>query len=135
MQIAIVPLTADSRTTATVQAFERELAKEHNVTFFKFGASNIRLGYFDFIVFGAAPASFLSKKLPSSVKSYLDSCGSLMGKRCYAFSMKWGWGANGSNLLLMKELEAQGLVVALSDVINSSAAVPILVKRLPLKIG
>lgn len=76
-----------------------------------------RLTIYDYLVVLSEPISALSAKIPSYIVKYLENAGQVSGKRC-ACVISGGIRKNKALLNLMRDVESQGIIIKISEVIK-----------------
>jgi menaquinone-dependent protoporphyrinogen IX oxidase len=79
-----------------------------------------KLTGYQYLVIGGAPISFFSGKISERISPYLKNSGMLSGKRSYAFIRKKGLASSKALKNLMIEMEKEGMMLKISDVLYSS---------------
>ena len=92
--------------------------------------TNVKLTMYEYIAVGTAPLSLFSKKLDSSLETFIKNAGTVSGKRCYAFVKKRGLRTFRVLQGLMKILEREGVILKTSDIINSREEAAYIGKKL-----
>lgn len=92
-----------------------------------------KLTAYQYIVIGASPISFFTGEISEKVGEYLNSSGMLSGKRSYAFIRKKGLGSTKALRNLMMEMEKEGMMIKISDVLYSTAEAKSAGQRLHIK--
>lgn len=95
--------------------------------------SDKKLTGYEYIIIGASPISFFSGKISDKVGKYLNSSGMVTGKRSYAFIRKKGFGSTKALRNLMMEMEKEGMMLKVSDVLYSTVEAEAAGKRLHIK--
>ncbi|MCK5154784.1 MAG: hypothetical protein KAQ69_00030 [Spirochaetales bacterium] len=80
--------------------------------------SDKKLSFYNYIIFGTETISMIGGKLPRNVTSYLAQCGSISGKRSFAFVLKKGFRTGRTLSLLMKAMEFEGMFLKYSEVLK-----------------
>ena len=92
-----------------------------------------KLTGFEYILIGTAPISFFTGKISERISTYLKNSGMLTGKRSYAFIRKKGLASSKALRSLMKEMEKEGMMLKISDVIFSAEEAEAVGKKLHIK--
>lgn len=95
--------------------------------------SDKMLTSYEYIVIGASPLTIFSGKISEKISTYLKNSGMLTGKRCYAFIRKKGFASSKALRNLMHEMEKEGMMLKISDVIYSSLEAEAAGKKLHIK--
>lgn len=91
------------------------------------------VSYYDYLIIGAEGISGFGGKIPENVSTFLKNCGSISGKRCYAFVSKAGIRANKTLQTLMRIMEGEGMFLMSSDIIDKEAQASAIGKRLHIQ--
>ena len=94
---------------------------------------NTKLTIYNYIVIGTEAISTFGGKIPDKVSTYLANGGMISGKRSYAFVVKTFFGAVRALLRLMKTMEAEGMFLKNSQIIQSELEAEEIGKRLHVK--
>lgn len=95
--------------------------------------SDKKLTGYEYILIGTSPISFFTGKISEKVRNFLNNSGMLSGKRSYAFIRKKGFGSSKALRNLMKEMEKEGMMLKVSDVLYSTVEAEAAGKRLHIK--
>ncbi len=136
MRVAIVYFESGNRDVKKIaEALSRGISSENHITELINGEfeTDKRLTSFDYIVFGSSPVSFFSGKISNKISTYLKNSGTLTGKRSYAFVRKKGVASSRSLGNLMKEMEKEGMMLKVSDILTSVDEAEIIGKKLHIK--
>lgn len=95
--------------------------------------SDKKISYFDYLLVGSETISALGVKLPNRVTSYLGQCGTLTGKKSFAFILKKGLRTGKTLLALMKAMEHEGMFIKYSEVLQNRAEAREIGKRLKIQ--
>ncbi len=137
MRIAVVYFS--DRTNGNILALARGLAdgletRGHQVDVINGDADvNLKLTTYRYIVVGAPAANFWGGAISSKVAGFLASCGTVSGKRSFAFIKKGIFRNQKTLLALMKTMEHEGMFVKNSDIIASSESAKIIGSKLNIK--
>jgi len=134
--ILLIPGTADRKQLMNIASgLSKGLESQgHNADIIDSSLDNdIRLTVYQYLIVGAYAGGVFKGKISQQVPSILKNSGTISGKRCYAFVPKRITGAQGSLNKLMTEMEKQGLMLKLSDIINSHEEAQEIGKRLHIK--
>ena len=102
----------------------------HNVDILNIADSDgTRLTIYDYVIIGTEPVSFFSAGVSPSLRKFLENAGMVSGKRCMAF-VSGGLRKNRLLLNLMKEMESQGMILKLSEIIRKEDEALAIGKRL-----
>jgi flavodoxin len=88
------------------------------------------ISYYDYIAVGTTSLSWWKSALPSKVETFLRQCGTISGKRSFAFIVKRGIRQGKTLQLLMKVMEGQGMYLTFSDTLANPAYAKEVGKRL-----
>ena len=92
-----------------------------------------KLTSYEYIVVGASPLSFFLGKISDRISTYLKNSGMLSGKRSYAFIRKKGFGSSKALKSLMMDMEKEGMMLKISDVLYSAIEAEAAGKKLHIK--
>jgi menaquinone-dependent protoporphyrinogen IX oxidase len=124
MRVAIVFFSGRKRDLlmALSKAVARGVERQgHQVdTFDGIKDSNIRLTTYQYVVVGAEPVGSFGGKVPEGLAPFLANSGAVSGKKCYAFVSNARFGAAKSLTLLMKTMEAEGMLIKTSDILRNA---------------
>lgn len=124
MNVAIV-YAGNSREDKKLLEISKSLSKGlgaqgHVVSIFNaWTDTDARLTYFDFVVVGSCSTGFFSAKINDQLKKFLRECPGASGKRSFAFVTSSLRG-NKTLLNLMKIMEAEGMMLSVSQVIKNA---------------
>ncbi len=93
---------------------------------------NTKLTVYEYIAIGTEITSTFGGKIPDKVGEYLKSSGMVSGKRSFAYVIKSPFGAEKGLQRLMKVMEAEGMYLKFSDVLNSGPEAQEIGKRLSI---
>jgi flavodoxin len=123
MRVAIVFFSGRKRDLlmALSKAVARGIEKQgHQAdTFDGIKDSNLKLTMYQYVVIGAEPTGSFGGKIPDSLAPFLANSGAVAGKKSYAFVSKARFGAVKSLTLLMKRMEAEGMLIKTSDILRT----------------
>ena len=88
------------------------------------------ISYYDYIAVGTTAISFWGGKIPPVVSNFLKQCGTISGKRSFAFISKKGIRQGKTLQALMRSMESQGMYLTYSDVLSNRAYAKEVGKRL-----
>lgn len=88
------------------------------------------ISYYDYIAVGTVASSLWSGKIPEMVDRFLKQCGTISGKRSFAFIGKKGIRQGKTLQTLMRVMESQGMYLTYSDVLSNRAYAKEVGKRL-----
>ena len=94
---------------------------------------NARLTIYQYIVVATEPISLFGGKIPEQVGKFLSSAGQVAGKRSFAFVPKTTLGSTRALFRLMKIMEAEGMYLKSSEVIQSEVEAEEIGKRLHIE--
>ncbi len=89
-----------------------------------------KVSFYDYIAIGTDSINVFGGKIPSHVATFLGQCGTVSGKRCFAFINKGGIRKNKSLRALMDVMEHEGMYLKYSEIISSRAEAKEIGKRL-----
>lgn len=95
--------------------------------------SDKKLTGYEYIAIGTAPISMFRGRISDRISNFLNNCGTLSGKRCYAFVKKKGFGSAKALRNLMTEMEKQGMMLKISDILYSAEEAEAAGKKLHIK--
>ncbi|MFW5742587.1 MAG: hypothetical protein ACOCW3_03405 [Spirochaetota bacterium] len=93
---------------------------------------NTKLTIYEYIAVGTEVVSLFGGKIPPRVSEFLRSSGTVVGKRSFAFVTKKAIGAEKGLQRLMRQMEAEGMFLRLSDVLSSAPEATEIGKRLKI---
>jgi hypothetical protein len=96
---------------------------------------NVRVGIYDYVCFGTNGVSPLSGKTDAGLARRLDNIGSLSGKRCFAFVRKQMLFSEKLLSNLMRAMEAQGMFMRNSAIVQSAEDARLIATGLDLERG
>lgn len=88
------------------------------------------ISYYDYIAVGTVATTFWGGKIPSKVGDFLKQCGTISGKRSFAYIGKRGVRVGKTLQSLMRMMESQGMYLTYSDVLSNRAYAKEVGKRL-----
>lgn len=88
------------------------------------------ISYYDYIAVGTVATTFWGGKIPSKVGEFLKQCGTISGKRSFAYIGKKGIRQIKTIQALMHAMESQGMYLTFSDVLSNRAYAKEVGKRL-----
>jgi menaquinone-dependent protoporphyrinogen IX oxidase len=91
---------------------------------------NVRLTTYQYVAIGAENTGTFRGAVPEAVKSYLAAAGLLSGKKSYAFVLKSAFGSTRTLAMLMRYMEAEGMLLKNSDILRSAQEAEEIGKRL-----
>ena len=134
MRVCILYKDVSSSTSCKVVA--ESLAKGiqqqgHFVDLFNI-ATNLgkNISFYDYIAVGTSAANFFGGKIYPQIAQFLKQCGTISGKRSFAFITKRGLRKGKTLLALMKIMEKEGFYLTYSEVMSGSAFAEEVGKRL-----
>ena len=77
------------------------------------------ISYYDYIAVGTVATGLWGGKIPAKVGEILKQCGTISGKRCFAFIGKRGIRQGKTLQALMRVMESQGMYLTFSDVLSN----------------
>jgi hypothetical protein len=80
--------------------------------------SEKKLTFYNYLIFGTESATTFGGKIPKNVRTYLAQCGSVSGKRSFAFILKKGFRTGRTLSTLMKAMEFEGMFIKYSEVLK-----------------
>lgn len=80
--------------------------------------SEKKLTFYNYLIFGTEATTALGGKIPKNVQTYLAQCGSVSGKRSFAFILKKGLRTGKTLSTLMKAMEFEGMFIKYSEVLK-----------------
>lgn len=135
MQIAIVYAGKnrnDAKLQKIAQGFAKGLATQgHSVDTFDMHIDMDKsLTMYDYVIVGSTNLTSFGGSIPSLVSQYLKRCGTITGKRCFAFISGGGLRKQKTLSSLMKAMESEGMYLKNSDIVNKSDVAFAIGKRL-----
>ncbi len=94
---------------------------------------NTKLSIYKYIAIGTEAVSAFGGKIPDKVSTYIANGGMISGKRAFAFVIKSFLGATRALIRLMKIMEAEGMFLKFSQIIQSELEAEEIGKRLHIK--
>ena len=94
---------------------------------------NGKLTIYQYVALGTEVTGNFGGKIPPGLAAFLKTSGHLVGKRCFAFLPNRGLRREKSLLALMKVMEAEGMLVAYSDLLQGAAAAESAGKKLDIQ--
>lgn len=88
------------------------------------------ISFYDYIAVGTSSISLWGGKIPVRVEDFLKQCGTIAGKRSFAFIVKKGLRQNKTLQALMHAMESQGMYLTFSDILANKASARETGKRL-----
>lgn len=88
------------------------------------------VSYYDYIAIGTTCTSWWGTAVPPNVEVFLRQCGTLAGKRSFAFIARRGLRQGKVLQRLMKVMESQGMYLTFSDILANQAYAKEVGKRL-----
>ncbi len=88
------------------------------------------VSYYDYVAVGTSAVSFWGGKIPVKTGEFLKQCGTISGKRCFAFIGKRGIRLRKTLQELMRTMESQGMYLTFSDVLPNRGYAKEVGKRL-----
>ena len=88
------------------------------------------VSYYDYFAVGTVSVSTWGGKIPENVETFLKQCGTITGKRCFAFVAKKGFRQSKTLQVLMHLMEGQGMYLKYSDILTSRGYAKEVGKRL-----
>ncbi len=83
--------------------------------------SDKKVSYYDYLIVGCEAAGFFGGKIPDRCRTYLAQCGTVSGKRSFAFVLKKGLRTGKTLKALMKQMEIEGMFLKYSEVLKTKA--------------
>ncbi|MDA3809980.1 MAG: hypothetical protein PF518_06550 [Spirochaetaceae bacterium] len=136
MRVAVVYFqTGFGEVKKTAEALARGIAEGNHMVDLINGETDTdkKLTGYEYIAIGASPLSFFRGKISERITNYLKNSGMLTGKRSYAFIRKKGIASSKALKSLMKEMEKEGMMIKISDVLFSSIEAEAAGKKLHIK--
>jgi len=88
------------------------------------------IAFYDYIVLGTSATTLFGGKIDPQVTLFLRQCGTIGGKRCFAFISKRGLRKGKTLLKLMSVMEQEGMYLTFSEILTGSAFAEEIGKRL-----
>ncbi len=88
------------------------------------------VSFYDYIAIGTHATSLWSTQILPAVGEFLKQCGTISGKRSFAFIAKKGLRQGKTLQTLMRAMESQGMYLTFSEVLSSRAQAQAVGKRL-----
>ncbi len=135
MQVCILYAGKD-RDSDKLRAISESLAKGlaaqgHIPAVINMRNEETRLALYDYVIVGTEPLSLFSAKVPECIRKYLERSGA-SGKRSMAF-ISGGVRKNKALLNLMRDMESEGMMLLLSEVISKPDLAMAIGKRLNIE--
>jgi menaquinone-dependent protoporphyrinogen IX oxidase len=89
-----------------------------------------KISFYDHICVGTDAPGILGGKVHKSVGAFLGQCGTIGGKKSFAFMHKGGLRRMKSMRMLMDRMEHEGMFIKLSEFISSTQEAEVIGKRL-----
>ena len=89
-----------------------------------------KVSFYDYIAMGTTATTSFGGKIPDSVKNFLAQCGSVSGKRSFAFINGGGIRKNKTLKALMDTMEHEGMYLKFSEILQQSQDAEQIGKRL-----
>jgi len=105
----------------------------HQVQIFDGLKDDLRLTPFNYILMGTLPQSLFSKKLSSQVINGIKRCGTLTGKKSFAFVKKSGFRSFKVLHALMTSMESEGMLVKNFEIFTKTEEARMLGAKLHIK--
>jgi len=77
------------------------------------------ISFYDYIAVGTMATTFWGGKIPERVGDFLRQCGTISGKRSFAFIAKKGMRQSKTLQILMRAMEGQGMFITFSDILSN----------------
>jgi hypothetical protein len=81
--------------------------------------SDKKITFYDYLIVGTETVSTFGGKVPGKVRTYLSQCGSVSGKKSFAFIVKKGLRTGKTLTALMKLMEFEGMFIKYSEVLKN----------------
>lgn len=94
---------------------------------------NSKLTIYSYIVVGAVAASPFGGKINEKIGKYIGESGMVAGKRCFAFTPKYGIRTGKTLSRLMSVMEKEGMFLKFSSVINNKEEAEAIGKKLRIQ--
>ncbi len=136
MRVAVVHFqSGNNEVKKTAEALARGIMTDNHLVELIDGEiePETRITNFDYIVVGGSPISFFSGKISDTISAFLKNCGSISGKRSYAFIRKRGLSSSKALKKIMIEMEKEGMLLKTSDVLVSADEAEVVGKKLHIK--
>jgi menaquinone-dependent protoporphyrinogen IX oxidase len=88
------------------------------------------IAFYDYIILGTSATTLLGGKIDPQVGLFLKQCGTISGKRSFAFISKRGLRKGKTLLRLMSVMEQEGMYLTFSEILTGSAFAEEIGKRL-----
>ena len=122
MRVAVVYFqNGNNEVKKTAEALAQGIASENHIVDLINGETDRdkKLTGYEYIAIGAAPLSLFRGRISEQIGSYLKNAGMLSGKRSYAFIRKKGFGSARALRSLMADMEREGMMLKISDILFS----------------
>lgn len=136
MRVAVVYFqSGNNEVKKTAEALARGIASENHMVDLINGETDTdkKLTGYEYIAFGTSPVSLFRGRIHERISGYLKNSGMLSGKRCYAFIRKKGFGSSRALKSLMNEMEKEGMMLKISDILFSTVEAEAAGKKLHIK--
>ena len=138
MKVCIL-YAAKSKDSSNIKKISAALAKgieEQNhivdIVDIKLEGSKI-ISYYDYLIVGTEAINTFGGKIPQNITTFLRNSGTISGKRCMGFVTKGGIRSAKTLQSLMKVMEAEGMYLKTSDVIDKESIATAIGKRLHIE--
>ncbi|MGM0431587.1 MAG: flavodoxin family protein [Spirochaetota bacterium] len=92
-----------------------------------------KVSFYDYIVLGTTAAGSFGGSIPQSISAFLGQCGTVTGKRSFAFVHKGGLRKHKTLKKLMSSMEHEGMFLKYSEIISNADEAVEIGKRLHIK--
>lgn len=91
---------------------------------------NTKLTIYGYIALGVSSPTVFGGKIPENANKFLANAGIIAGKRCFAYTLKYGLRASKTLSKLMGIMEHEGMFLKYSEILTSSLEAEAIGKRL-----
>ncbi|MBB6478545.1 flavodoxin family protein [Spirochaeta isovalerica] len=136
MRVAVVYFqSGNSAVKKTAEALAQGIATENHIVDLINGETDTdkKLTGYEYIAIGTAPQTLFRGRISDRISTYLKNAGMLSGKRSYAFVCKKGFGSAKALRSLMADMEKEGMMLKISDVLYSAEEATAAGKKLHVK--
>jgi flavorubredoxin len=136
MRVAVVYFQSGySEVKKTAEALARGIAAGNHMVDLIDGETDTdkKLTSYQYIAIGASPVSLFRGRISDRISTYLKNSGMLSGKRSYAFIKKKGFSSPKALKSLMMDMEKEGMMLKVSDVLYSVIEAEAAGKKLHIK--
>lgn len=136
MRVAVVYFQGgNSEVKKTAEALAQGIASNNHMVDLINGETDTdkKLTGYEYLAIGTAPVTLFRGKISDRISAYLKNSGMLTGKKCYAFIRKKGFGSARALRSLMHDMEKEGMMLKISDILYSHEEAEAAGKKLHIK--